>query len=153
MKCRILRILWCCLLLTAYCAQANDVTGCGGFVVSSVNINYSPIKIKLYALAFQPFAIFHHPLSILGTRARVCSSFRLTVLPTMATTLSLLWRVTEITWSRSKALKDGALSRRRCRFTLTARQTFAPSKRTSILCLKDFQFLERSVGSLMIILN
>ncbi|KAH9388587.1 Nodal modulator [Tyrophagus putrescentiae] len=48
MKCRILRILWCCLLLTAYCAQANDVTGCGGFVVSSVNINYSPIKIKLY---------------------------------------------------------------------------------------------------------
>lgn len=46
MKC-ILGIL-CSLLLTFYHTQANDVTGCGGFVVSSVNINYSPIKIKLY---------------------------------------------------------------------------------------------------------
>lgn len=37
------------LLLTAH---TNDVTGCGGFVVSSVNINLgAPIKIKLYVFS------------------------------------------------------------------------------------------------------
>ena len=84
MKCRILGIL-CCLLLNAYRTQANDVTGCGGFVVSSVNINYSPIKIKLYAFAYHfTIVIFYHCFLQIGTRAKVCSSFKLMSRQTMA---------------------------------------------------------------------
>ncbi|KAI1296508.1 Nodal modulator 1 [Halotydeus destructor] len=41
--------LLCVLLLTLsnYC-QANDILGCGGFVKSPVNIDYSKVSIKLY---------------------------------------------------------------------------------------------------------
>ncbi|KAJ6222329.1 hypothetical protein RDWZM_000874 [Blomia tropicalis] len=43
-------MFWCIIIgvCLVSSSKSNDVIGCGGFVESNVNINYSPIQVKLY---------------------------------------------------------------------------------------------------------